>query len=101
MEKTLAPAIAKILKPLLQGKGLIMAELMLHWQEIVPDIAPHAWPERIAGDRLVLAVATDSAKQNLLYQTPQVIERVNTWFGSPVIHTMTFVTKGVNISPDK
>ena len=81
-------ALDKVLKDVSAKRGFNQIEILTRWPAIVGEmLAQHSCPERLTFDRekggdAALLVRVDGAfGLELQHLTPQVIERVNTYFG--------------------
>ena len=81
-------ALDKVLKGVSAKRGFNQIEILTRWPAIVGEmLAQHSCPERLTFDRekggdATLLVRVDGAfGLELQHLTPQVIERVNTYFG--------------------
>lgn len=91
--RPLGDSLSRLMKPLVKGRPLAEAQLLLEWPAIVgEELAALASPLKVRFDRPaerldgVLELACDSgAALELQHRAPQVIERVNTWLGYPAI----------------
>ena len=86
--KVLAAVIRKVAAPALRRQGFFEAGLVTDWPTIVGDyLAAHCSPEKLSWPRgrigeATLELRTDGAfAPELQHLTPQVIERINSYFG--------------------
>ena len=86
--KALAAVIRKVAAPALRRQGFFEAGLVTDWPTIVGDyLAAHCNPEKLSWPRgrigeATLELRTDGAfAPELQHLTPQVIERINSYFG--------------------
>jgi hypothetical protein len=94
--QTLQSLLEEALEPTLKAKGFASAAIHMHWAEIVgAHLAPWSepvslrWPPRPPGadpekarDGAVLTIKTEGAfALDLQHQTPQIIQRINGFFG--------------------
>lgn len=87
--RALAGTVAGITKPLLASRGFAQAAVIGEWPAIVGKaLAEHTWPERIAfagggrtGGTLHLRTDGGALATELQHLAPQLIERVNGYFG--------------------
>jgi hypothetical protein len=87
--RNVAPIIGNLTRPLVRKRGFFHAEILLHWDQIVgPDMANFTAPiryspprgENAGGGTLTIRVSGPAALE-LQHRMPQIIERVNTYFG--------------------
>ncbi|MFH1805145.1 MAG: DciA family protein [Pseudomonadota bacterium] len=87
--RNVAPIVSILTRPLVRKRGFFQAEILVNWGEIVGrDIADLTMPVRYApprgenagGGTLTIRVAGVVALE-LQHRMPQIIERVNTYFG--------------------
>lgn len=87
--RALAGTVAGITKPLLARRGFAQSAVIGEWSVIVGKaLAEHTWPERIAfagggrtGGTLHLRTDGGALATELQHLAPQLIERVNGYFG--------------------
>ncbi len=85
--RAVATSVDKIVRPIWRKRGLAETSLVADWPAIVgPDLANQSHPQRLvrrrddSGGTLHLVVAGPLALE-LQHLAPQVIERINTYFG--------------------
>ena len=85
--RAVATSVDKIVRPIWRKRGLAETSLVADWPAIVgPDLANQSHPQRLVRRRgdsdgtLHLVVAGPLALE-LQHLAPQVIERINTYFG--------------------
>ncbi len=91
--RTIAATLEKITKPLFNKRGLADGTIVTQWTAIVGDaMAKFTAPERITyplrdrrGGTLYLKVANGSFATELVHLEPQLIERINGYFGYKAI----------------
>jgi hypothetical protein len=105
--KSVGAHMARLTAPLARKRGTATARLALEWTQIVgPDIARHSLPERLIGGAAGPA-APKSASQpaggtlrlrvdgplalELQHLAPQLIERINGYFGYPAVARLRIV----------
>lgn len=85
---------AKLMRPLLGKRGLGEGDICFHWAAIVGGsfLATNSAPERIqfpkgerSGGILHLRVPSGALATQLQHLTPQIIQRVNGFYGYPAI----------------
>lgn len=89
------PLIAKLYQAHAPGR----AELLLHWPEIVgADLARHTEPGTLVPGRgvanngqLTVTVAGGPAALEIQHQEPQILERINTFFGYRAVGRLKLV----------
>lgn len=80
----------RLLKPLLRSRGFRGINILHHWSAIVGStLSAFSYPERIRyrsreGGELVICVEGAMATQ-LQHLAPQIIDRINTYFGDEVV----------------
>ena len=96
----IAKLIGRITKPALGNRGLAGAELLSQWDNIVgPELAQLATPVSLKRERgtnpgggtLLLRVASGGAATVLQLKGPQIVERVNRFFGYPAVAKLQVV----------
>lgn len=82
--------INRLTRPVLGNRGFANVDILTHWSAIVgPDLAALACPLSMKYERgnqrqgatLMVRVASGAAATLLQFKSPQVIERVNRYFG--------------------
>lgn len=102
--RPLADLVTGALTPACRRRGFAAATLLMHWPDIVgPAVAAATQPERLVWPRAaggvevedggaVLVVRADPGAALLLQHTaPQIIERVNTFFGWRAVERLKLV----------
>ncbi len=103
--KQVAELVGATLDPLLRKRGLARAELISFWPEIVGEAYARATaPERIRwprdGGAATLFVRCDPALAlQFSYETDQVRERLNRYFGYPAVAGIRIVQRMVKQPP--
>ncbi|RCK47981.1 DUF721 domain-containing protein [Thalassospira profundimaris] len=87
--RNVAPLVGNLTRPLVRKRGFFQTEIILHWAEIVGrDLEQFTMPvkyspprgENAGGGTLVIRV-TGPVAIELQHRMPQIIDRVNTYFG--------------------
>lgn len=101
--KSVAGIALKAARPALGRQGLAETELLARWDAIAgPDLASHTMPIKVipakrgedkpsAGGVLHLKVDGGPAAMMLSYMEPQVIERVNAYFGWKAVERLKLI----------
>jgi hypothetical protein len=79
-------------------KGFAEADVLTAWRKICPEYAGFSYPEKLWKGTLTVVVNSDSARNDLTYWVPNLIERVNVFYGVPVVEKVRFVTKNFEFS---
>ena len=97
--RNVAPLVGNLTRPLVRKRGFFQTEIILHWAEIVGrDLEKYTMPlkyspppkESIAGGTLLIRVVGPVALE-LQHRMPQIIERVNSYFGYRAINKITML----------
>lgn len=101
--RPLESLVEEALEPTLKAKGFASAAIHLHWAEIVgPELAPWSepvalrWPPRApdaqpSKEGATLTVKVEGAfALDLQHRAPQVVERVNAFFGWRCVGRLAF-----------
>ncbi|WP_417828991.1 DUF721 domain-containing protein [Thalassospira sp.] len=97
--RNVAPLVGNLTRPLVRKRGFFQTEIILHWGEIVGrDLEQYTMPlkyspppkESIAGGTLLIRVVGPVALE-LQHRMPQIIERVNSYFGYRAINKITML----------
>lgn len=90
--RTLAETLRKLTKSLCARQGFAQAEVVTRWRDIVgPALADHCLPERLAfphqgdGPGTLHVAAGGAFALELQHLSPQLIERINGYFGFPAV----------------
>ncbi|MCP5372578.1 MAG: DUF721 domain-containing protein [Hyphomicrobiales bacterium] len=97
--RALAEAVDPVTRPLFRKRGLAEGAVATEWERIVgPVIARHCLPERIAysprsgeGGTLHLRVDSGAIALELQHLEPQLVERVNGYFGYRAVERVTLI----------
>ncbi|MCC9624556.1 DciA family protein [Thalassospira sp. MA62] len=97
--RNLAPLVGNLTRPLVRKRGFFQTEIILHWAEIVGrDLEQFTMPvkynpprgENAGGGTLVIRV-TGPVAIELQHRMPQIIDRVNTYFGYRAVARITMM----------
>lgn len=97
--RNVAPLVGNLTRPLVRKRGFFQTEIILHWAEIVGrDLEQFTMPlkytpppkESIAGGTLLIRVVGPVALE-LQHRMPQIIERVNSYFGYRAVNKITML----------
>ncbi len=97
--RNVAPLVGNLTRPLVRKRGFFQTEIILHWGEIVGrDLEQFTMPlkytppprESIAGGTLLIRVVGPVALE-LQHRMPQIIERVNSYFGYRAINKISML----------
>jgi hypothetical protein len=86
-------AVSKLTAPIVARRGGgILVRLKAEWLAIVgPDWAEVAWPSALGRDGVLKLRSIPAAALELQHRAPLVIERINLFFGRPVITRLALV----------
>ncbi len=95
----LAETVAELTTPMLGRRGLVEGRLLVEWPLIVGErIAARTRPERLAtrqrgagGGTLHVRVASGAMALELQHAAPQLIERINSYFGFAAVGRLRLV----------
>lgn len=83
--------VRHLTNPLLKSRGLAQGDIVFRWREIVgPEMAAFCYPVKLTQERgaqsgtLMVRVAGAAALE-FEYLSPQIIERINTFYGWPAV----------------
>ena len=87
--RALGESILRLTRPIFGQRGFAAAEVITDWPRIIgADVAAYSLPERIAfptgkrsGGTLHLRVEPGGYATGVQHMAPQIIERINTYFG--------------------
>jgi len=97
--RALADSVSKVTRPIFARRGFADGAMIADWSAIVGDrLAGHSAPEKVdfpRGDRtdgtLTLRVDASGLATELQHLAPQLIERINAFFGYAAISRLRFV----------
>jgi hypothetical protein len=94
--RALAHDATGLLRHHLSARGFQQAELVTRWAEIAGGtLAEHCFPSRLsqakADGAMLTLVADDRAALELQHQTPKLIDKINTYFGTAVVSKIKVV----------
>lgn len=97
--RTIGATVEKLVRPVFGRRGFSGAGVITDWQAIVGEhLARHSRPDRIAHDgpkrdsgTLHLRVDSASLATELMHLEPQLLERVNTYFGYRAVARLRIV----------
>jgi hypothetical protein len=86
--RALAAVLPKVAEPALRKRGFSAVEIITNWREIIgPEFADEASPDRLAFPRgarsqgTLHVTAPGAVALEIQHLEPQIIERINTYFG--------------------
>lgn len=90
--------LGQLLAPAARRRGFAEASLLANWHRIVgPGLAGRCQPHSVRfargrdRDGVLLLQARGGAALELQHMAPQIVQRVNTWFGFPAVRDMRLV----------
>jgi hypothetical protein len=94
-------AVSKITVPIVARRGGgVLVRLKSQWAAIVgPDWAEVSWPTTLGRDGVLKLRAAPGAALELQHRAPLVIERINLFFGRPVITRLALVQGPLPLPP--
>lgn len=106
--ETLGASVSRLTKPIFGRRGLADGAIAREWANIVgPMIAQHSQPDRISyrgRDRkegvLHLRVDHSAMATELQHLEPQLLERINGYFGYKAVARMRFIHGPITVRPD-
>src|SRR5438132_1413189 len=89
-------AVSNLAAPILAKRGGgMLVRLKSHWLAIVgPDWAGATWPRALGRDGVLKLNAASFAALELQHSAPLLIDRINLFFGRPVVTRLAFVQGG-------
>jgi hypothetical protein len=86
-------AVSKLAKPIVAKRGgSVLMRLKADWSVIVgPDWAPVVWPTGLGRDGVLKLRVVPPAAIELQHRAPLMIERINLYFGRPVVTRLVLV----------
>ena len=104
--RNVAPLVGNLTRPLVRKRGFFQTEIILHWAEIVGrDLEKFTMPvkyiqprgENAGGGTLVIRVSGPVAIE-LQHRMPQIIDRVNTYFGYRAVERIKMMQGDISVS---
>jgi hypothetical protein len=91
--RAIGVAVSKLARPIVAKRGGgILVRLKAEWAAIVGvDWAEVTWPTALSRDGVLRLRAISSAALELQHRAPLMIERLNLFFGRPVVTRLIFV----------
>jgi hypothetical protein len=91
--RAIGVAVSKLAAPVVARRGGgILVRLKTEWGAIVgPDWAEVTWPTMLGRDGVLKLRAASGAALDLQHRAPLIIERINLFFGRPVITRLALV----------
>lgn len=83
--------VRALTNPLLKSRGLAQGDIVFRWQEIVgPELAAFCYPVKLTHGRggqggILMVRVAGAAALEFEYLIPQVMERINTFYGWPAV----------------
>lgn len=80
--------VRKLTRPLFKNKKgrLHLSDLLLYWNNLFPEVSDRALPAKLTPSGVLTVNVTSAALGvELSHQMPMLIERINTFFGLPVV----------------
>lgn len=96
--KTVQPLV----KQLLGTGGLIMLELLSHWDDIVgAELAPYALPQKVvfrknerSNGTLVILTLSGAFAMEVKQREPKILQKINAFFGYPAVDKLKITQTG-------
>ena len=84
--RPLSALVPRLIEPALRRRGARSAALLAYWPSIVgPELAADTEPMRLSSDRVLHIKVNGGFAARLLHDQRQVIDRINTFFGSQIV----------------
>lgn len=93
--QSLAESLSRITRDLCAAQGFAQAEIITRWRAIVgPDLADHCMPDKLTFPKgqdsgTLHILSSGSFALTLQHLEPQVIARINGYFGFPAVSRIT------------
>lgn len=89
----LASRLPKLLRTHASRQGFAEGDLLQRWQSICPEYAAYSYPASLRQGRLVVAVNSDSARQNMQYILPSLLQKLNGFYGYEAVKNIQLITR--------
>ena len=100
--KTLTRSIHKLLKPLATAQGFADSRILSNWRQIVGDeFFQLAQPQQLKNGVLTISVSHGAVAMQLQHMAPQIIERINRYFGFSAVKGIRPQQTYFDIEPPK
>jgi hypothetical protein len=97
--KRVGATVPGLIRPLAKARGTALASLLAEWPLIVGDeLARVSLPEKLTGTTLRLLVAP-SAALVLQHDAPQIMARINAYYGRTAVSRLALVQGPLPIAP--
>jgi hypothetical protein len=98
--RALGVAVSQVAAPILKRRAGALVRLKSDWPAIVgPAWAPVSWPMALGRDGALRLRVVPAAALDLQHRAPLVIERINLYFGRPVVTRLLFVQGLLPLAP--
>jgi len=103
--QSLAESLAPVTRDLCAAQGFAQAEIVTRWREIVgPDLADHCLPDKLTFPKgqdsgTLHILSSGSFALTLQHLEPQVLARINGYFGFPAVSRITIRQAPLPIPP--
>lgn len=86
-------AVSKLVTPIISKRGGgVLVRLKAHWATIIgDDFASMSWPSALGRDGVLKLRTAPAAALELQHRAPLVIDRINLFFGRPVVNRLILV----------
>jgi hypothetical protein len=97
--KRVGATVPGLIRPLAKARGTALASLLAEWPLIVGDeLARVSLPEKLTGTTLRLLVVS-SAALVLQHDAPQIMARINAYYGRTAVSRLALVQGPLPIAP--
>jgi hypothetical protein len=97
--QTARQALEPLITPMAKKRGFAEVRILTDWATIVGErLAAHSRPLSIQGtpnQRTLLVAVAPAFATDLHYQQPQILERIATYCGARVIHSLNFLQQPI------
>lgn len=83
----------KKIRPEARKRGFSEAQIFMQWRKLVPEFGDWSSPHRLYKGTLTIGVASSSVAQNIQMIAPQLMSRVNSFFGYEAVTKIKFTNQ--------
>jgi hypothetical protein len=94
-------AVSRLAAPIVAGRGGgVLARLKAEWAAVAgAEIAAASWPDALGRGGVLRLLAVPAQALELQHRTPLLIERINVFFGRPVVARIALVQGPLPLAP--
>ena len=90
-----ANLVNRKIRPEARKRGFSEAQIFMQWRKLVPEFGDWSSPHRLYKGTLTIGVASSAVAQNIQMISPQIISRLNGFFGYEAVNKIKFINRHV------